>query len=296
MAAITVLQNPLDEKELYQFSVTPQFFLGLDKWTSQSVSTSSSASTTQVTGIKGPIWTPSSIAALVNENEIKVFGLVERTDSTTNPTSTSVGVAQISPAISSLVDWGADFTFGRNLAVASDSNGNATLFYIGVKGDEPELKSAVISGKSAASMTANDDTPDANTFLSAYCVSNNHLIVTYQLKKYGHIREYNTYTKDNLTVTNSAEIKVRTPLAVCFANGKVYLYFANSSNTLLRCVKTGDTWSGHQVVGGENSSHTLSTDSQLSVVVDKYSGATSNSIFFVADGDTKYTRFTDNWS
>jgi len=295
MAAITILQNPLSTDQLYQFYVTPQFFVGLDKWPSKSASTSASAYTTEVSGIEGPIWTPSSIAGLVNEAEIKVFGLVQKTDSTTNPATTNVAVAQLSPALSNLVDWGVDKSFGRNLAVAGDSSGNATLFYIGITSDEPELKSAIISGTSAASTTSNDDTPLAETFLTAYCDSDDHLVVIYQLKK-GHIREYNTYSKSNLTVTNSTEVKAQTPLAVCIANGKVYLYFVNTSNTLLRCVKSGDTWSGHEVVGGENDSHQLVKDSRLAVVVDTYENAKSNSVFFMADGSSKYTRFTDDWS
>jgi len=294
MAAITILQNPLNTDQLYQFYVNPQFFLGLGKWPSKSTSASTSAYTTEVSGINGPIWTPSSIAGLVNEAEIKVFGFVQKTDSTTNPATTNVAVAQLSPALSSLVDWGADKSFGRNLAVASDSKGNATLFYIGITNDGPEFKSAVISGTSAESKTSNEDTPLAKTFLAAYCDSKDHLVVIYQLKD-GHIREYNTSSKDNLTVTNSSVVKVETPLAVCVANGKVYLYFINTSNTLLKCVKSGSTWSGHEVVGGENDSHVLVEGSQLAVVVDTYENAKSNSVFFIASG-AAYTRFTDNWS
>jgi hypothetical protein len=69
--ALDVLVNPLETTELFQFYINTTFNLGLAKWPAEVGKAGTTNSTADV-GLKGPLWYPSSIAGVVNQNQVRI--------------------------------------------------------------------------------------------------------------------------------------------------------------------------------------------------------------------------------
>jgi len=244
----------------------------------------------------------SSLATILNEDEIKVFGFVQNTTTTTTTTSTVtttyVVPAQLSPTLNYLMDWGSTSDFGKNLTAAVDTKDNAWLYYVKINSDETKntLQNLKVAGKTSCD-TSKAKVPDSSTHLTAYCDSSNHINVIFQDSSKA-IWEYDCHTKKSADISSTAG-KLGTPLAVCATAEKVFLYYLDSDNLLIRSVKeVGKDWPGsHETVGGDNDSYTATDSSKLAVAIDK--DGSGNLVFFIdknGDDTSSYTCIGDDWT
>jgi len=300
----------LGNDQLLQFYSTKTSELGLAIWPTNPDDVSAKSITAEV-GLNGPLLQGSSLAGVVNQEKIKVFGLIQKAGNDNNCNcNSSVAIAQVSPAMSLVTDLGDSCNYGNHLAVAKKSDDEAWLFFIGMVEDSdsdthqmvPTLQMVAIHEISDVSQPSNDMEPALKSYLAAYySASAGSIYLIYQLKS-GHIRELVAASDDpdksgsNALVDNSTTTKKLSPLAACIANNGVYLYFLNTNNVIYRVFKSSDGW-GNATIVSRNSQKTTDGSSPLAAVSDAETDPNkkSNTLFYVAKGSTTYTRFTDKW-
>jgi len=293
MSELAIIKNPLGDTELLQFYITSSFNLGLDKWTASSGGGEQQATTSDV-GLTGPLLSPASIVVVQNQNEIKVFGYICKKD-TSNPPKVQVALAQLSPAFGLLplpsTLWQDQSIYGQNIGVVQADADTAHVLYIMSVNKNPTLKYHTVAPTAADTTPGVSTQPVLGSYITGYHSSNDFAI--YQIST-GDIREVNLGTLDDDTVDNS-EAKSLTPLAVCLGGSDgttVYVYFVNSEDLIYRNIKSGGSWGSPETVGGKNH-HKTSDSTQLAVVPD--STTSSNSVFYIPDGESTYTRIKDSW-
>jgi len=290
-SALTVLANPLDTTKLFQFHITGTFNLGLNIWTASSGG--SESATTQDVGIQGPIWYPSSISAVLNQDQVKVFGFIQKSDSSTNPATVTVAIAQLSPAFNLITAWDGSGNYGKHITAVEDSSNYANLLYAKLDSTNPTLQLTTISDTVSTTQPSVKAQPTLGAFIASYSTSDN-IFGIYQTND-DSIWEVDPINLSELTVDNT-EAKSLTPLATCTGGSdgsNVYCYFLNSKNLIYKAVKSSGSWASAEAVGGHT--HHKADDSTQLAALSNGTTAKSNTIFFIKSGESSYTRLTDQW-
>lgn len=91
-------------------------------------------------------------------------------------------------------------------------------------------------------------------------------------------------------IKNTTNVKAKSPLAVCITNGKVYLYYSDQNNALVRISRTGGgVWGSPSVV---SDAPPLDDGTQMAVTT-SVNGRFNMVFYIVKNSGSKYYKQID---
>ncbi|KAI1457413.1 hypothetical protein F4805DRAFT_457783 [Annulohypoxylon moriforme] len=222
------------------------------------------------TDYAGHIFNPSTIASDYYRGNQLVIAVTDPKVEDGHPTANQVSM--VSPIYKKLAS-----TSLQNKTVSMCSSGNtAWVYYLdGSAPGQMRLKEYNVENGNVSTFLQNQDVSLNCSLAAWYNPDTAERLVIYQEVVEGHLKEFNTVTKQSWDIDGTGDAKDLTTMGVSYSKGKVYLYYTDSKNNIRRVIKDEDGWGSPHTISGIPKVGT----SQLSVVA----ANGNNHLFYVSE-------------
>ncbi|KAI0890542.1 uncharacterized protein GGS22DRAFT_151188 [Annulohypoxylon maeteangense] len=243
--AAIVNQAVAGDKNINLFYNTADAQLGMAFKNGTNVDDPQSAWAADATDYKGYIFNPSTIASDYYRGNQLVIGVTEPRVEEGKPTTNQISL--LSPIYRKLA-----MTALQNKNVSMCSSGNSAWVYY-LDGSAPgqmRLKEYNVENGNVSTFLQNQDVTLNCSLAAWYNPTTYERLVIYQEMVEGHLKEFNTVTRQSWDIDGTDNAKDLASMAISYTNGKAYLYYVDSNDNIHRVIKDESGWGEPRTVAG----------------------------------------------
>ncbi|KAJ6035955.1 hypothetical protein N7540_000234 [Penicillium herquei] len=139
-------------------------------------------------------------------------------------------------------------SFANKKVVITTSETNAWVYFLDGVENSVVLKEFKYTIRSTTSHPADGDISLNSSLGGWYDPASDDRFVIYQDSTNGSLKQYNLVDKGTGGIVSTSDAKNGTSIAVTYAQGTVYLYYADSTDTVRRVTKVNGQWGSSTVV------------------------------------------------